>query len=151
MINKIKSYYQRIQLKKLSDLKTMGLIIFAVVVLLITWSGVKTIQSNYDLQNQISTLQKQNQVQQLENENLKLENNYYNTNQYLELSARQELGLGSSGETELIVPQSVALAHLAPLPSVQDNLTKSNTTQSGYQKNFEAWVNFFLHRQSNSN
>src|ERR1039458_8812955 len=104
MINKIKTYYQNIRWENLRDIKTIGLIIFAIVVLLITWSGAKTIQSNYNLQNQISTLQKQNQVQQLENENQQLDNSYYNTNQYLELSARQELGLGEAGETELIVP-----------------------------------------------
>ena len=150
MLNKIKSYYQAINWKSLSDLKTVGLVIFAIIVLLITWSGAKTIQSNYDLQNQIATLQKQNQVQQLENENLQLENNYYNTNQYLELSARQNLGLGASGETELIVPQSVALAHLSPLATVQDTVSKPASNQSTYQKNFESWMNFFLHRSDNS-
>ena len=151
MINKIKTYYQNIRWENLRDIKTIGLIIFAIVVLLITWSGAKTIQSNYNLQNQISTLQKQNQVQQLENENQQLDNSYYNTNQYLELSARQELGLGEAGETELIVPNSVALAHLAPLPNDQSISTKSTINQAGYQKNFEAWMNFFLHRTSNSN
>ena len=150
MFYKIKNYYQSINWESLRNLKTIGLIVFAVVVLLITWSGVKTIQSNYDLQKRISAIQQQNQVQLLENENLQLENDYYNTNQYLELSARQELGLGASGETELIVPQSVALAHLSPASVSQTAGAKMNFNQPEYQKNFESWMNFFLHRSNNS-
>jgi cell division protein FtsL len=151
MLNKIKTYYQSFNWKSIKDLRTLGLIVFAVVVLLITWSGVKTIQSNYDLQNQIAALQKQNQVQQLENENLQLENNYYSTNQYLELSARQDLGLGKTGETELIVPEAVAIAHLAPVAVSQYSSVKTNLNQSSYQKNFESWMNFFLHRSITTN
>src|ERR1700722_10921071 len=104
MLAKIKKYYYKIPWQSLRDLRTVGLLVFVVIVLLITWSGIKTIQSNYGFDKQVATMRQQNQVQQLENNNLRLQNEYYTSNQYLELSARQELGLGLPGETELIVP-----------------------------------------------
>jgi cell division protein FtsL len=131
---------------QLNDVRAVGLLIFLVVVLLISWSGAKVIQTNYTLQKQISELQQENQVQKLENNNLQLQNEYFNTNQYLELSARQNFGLGKPGETEVIVPTSIALKHAPPLQT--ETKTASPTSkQPFYQSNFEAWINFFLHRQ----
>ena len=148
MVNKIKSYYQSIKWHFQWDLRTLGQLIFLVIVLLISWSGVKAIQSNYVLQKQVSILQQQNQVQQLENSNLQLQNNYYNTNQYLELSARQELGLGSSGETELIVPQNVALATLSNISTPQGSSTNNASKLPWYERNAKSWFDFFLHKNT---
>jgi cell division protein FtsB len=133
-------------LEQFRDVRAVGLAIFGIIVLLISWSGVKAIQTNYELQKQISKLQQENQVQQLKNNNLSLQNQYFNTDQYLELSARQNFGLGRPGETELIVPKSVALAHTIDLGS-NNKVTKASAKQPFYQRNFEAWINFFLHRQ----
>ena len=74
MFNKINSYYQRIPWRSLRDPKNVGLIIFLVIVLLISWSGVKALQTNYSLQKQISLLKQQNDVQQLQNINQQLQN-----------------------------------------------------------------------------
>jgi cell division protein FtsB len=150
MLVKIKTYYKRIHWQSLRDVRTIGLLVLLVIVLLVTWSGVKTIDSNYGLEQQVATLQQQNQIQQLENGNLQLQNDYYNSNQYLELSARQNLGLGNPGETELIVPQNVALAHLAPIATSNSQSTKPNARQPWYERNFEAWIDFYFHRQSSS-
>jgi len=152
MEDKIKHYLKQIEwfVRQLRDVKFAGLILFVVVVLLISWSGVKAIQSNYTLQKQIAALQQQTEVQKLQNNNLKLQNEYYNSNQYLELSARQNFGLAAPGETELIVPKDVALAHTVSLPSKSAPADKPSDKQPTYQKNFEAWVDFFLHRQNTS-
>ena len=129
----------------LRDVRNVGLLVFTVIVLLISWSGVKSIQTNYGLQKQISKLQQENDVQKLQNQNLQLQNKYYGTDQYLELSARQNLGLGMAGETELLVPKSVALAHTVKQPNAET--AKSEVPkQPFWQRNFQAWVNFFLDR-----
>jgi len=135
---------------RLRDIKFAGLVLFVVIVLLISWSGVKSIQSNYELQKQISALKQQNQVQQLANNNLQLENQYYNTDTYLELSARQNFGLGLPGEKEIIIPKDVALGYTVPLPKPAKTDTPTSKQPAG-QRNFEAWVNFFLHRQNSGN
>jgi cell division protein FtsB len=134
----------------LRDVRNVGLLVFTVIVLLISWSGVKSIQTNYGLQKQIAELQQENQVQSLENADLALQNQYLNTNQYLEVTARENLGLGASGETELLIPQSVALAHTVKQPSIS-TVSSTLPKQPFWQRNFEAWIDFFLHRNSTSN
>ncbi len=133
---------------RLRDVRFAGQVLFVIVVLLVSWSGVKAINTNYSLQKQISTLQQQNAIQALENNNLKLQNQYYNSNQYLELSARQNFGLAAPGETELVVPQNVALSYTAPEPKTP--VAKPVSQPPFYERNLKAWVNFFLHRQSNA-
>ncbi|HXR49796.1 MAG TPA: septum formation initiator family protein [Verrucomicrobiae bacterium] len=148
MQTKIEPYQQKAVdfLRRLSDVRFAGQVLFVVIVLLISWSGVKTIQTNYGLQKQISALRQQNDVQHLQNNNLALQNEYLNSNQYLELSARQNFGLAQPGEKEIIVPQNVALAYTVNVP---DNTSdKTTAVQPAYQRNLQSWVNFFFHRQS---
>jgi cell division protein FtsB len=147
MINTTKTYYSKNIRPFLKDIRFIGLIAFLVIVLLVTWSGIKSVQTNYNLQKQISNLAQENQVQKLKNSNLNLENSYFNTNQYLELSARQNFGLAEPGETEVIIPQSVALSRLIPLKSQTNSSSQANSVYPYWQSNFQAWINFFLHRK----
>src|SRR5437762_2195127 len=103
--NKLEPYVGRVRAYVLSlrDIRNVGLLMFTVIVLLISWSGVKSIQTNYGLQKQIAQLTQENQLSSLQNNNLALHNQYYNTPQYLEIAARQNLGLSAPGETELLV------------------------------------------------
>jgi hypothetical protein len=145
--------YQKRLLKfaaRFHDVKFAGQMLFMVIVLLISYSGVKSIQTNYELQKQISNLQQSVALQKLSNTNLQLENQYYNTDTYLELSARYHDGLGAPGEKEILVPQNVALGYTVALPKVAQQADKPSDKQPKSQQNFEAWVNFFLHRQNTS-
>jgi cell division protein FtsB len=148
MIEKAKSLYKAYfpYIYELQDIRVAGFVVFGIIVLLISWSGVKAIDTNYKLQKQISELQQQNQVFSLDNSNTQLQNQYYQSNQYLELSARQNLGLAMKGETEVIVPKSVALDYTADLPKSSAKTAAAHTKQPAYQRNFQAWVSFFLHR-----
>jgi len=131
----------------LRDIRNVGVLVFIVIVLLISWSGVKSIQTNYGLQKQIVKLGQENQVAQLENTNQALQNQYYGTPQYLEIAARQNLGLAAPGETELIISKETALAHTIKMPG--GGLVPSEVPkQPFWQRNFEAWMNFFLHRDA---
>ena len=133
---------------RLRDVKFAGLMLFLVIVLLISYSGVKSIQTNYELQKQISSLNQQNNVQKLTNTNLQLENQYFNTDTYLDLEARQNFGLAAPGEKEILVPKDTALGYTVDLPKIQKQVDTPTDKQPSYQRNFEAWVNFFLHRQN---
>lgn len=131
------------------DVRAAGLLLFLVVVLLISWSGVKVIDTNYRLQKDISRLDQQNQVQQLTNKNIKLQNEYFQTDQYLEIAARQNFGLAAPGETLLNVPKHVALANTVDLSNTEKEiLEQTNKKQPAYQRNFQAWMNFLLHRDA---
>lgn len=131
----------------LRDPRNIGLLVFGVLVILVTWSGVKAIQANYTLQRQIYELQKTNDVKRLENANIELTNEYYKTSQYLEVTARQNLGLAAAGETVLLVPKEVAMAHTISMP--KDETEKTSTESLPFwQRNFRAWMDFFLNRTS---
>ena len=147
MFDVLKKYAKQYMpyLRDIQDIRILGIVLFMIVVLLVSWSSIKTIDSNYRLQKQISALDQQNGIQRLSNANLELQNDYYKTDQYLELSARQNFGLARPGEVELIVPKEVALAHSVPAEEVQPS--KAAGAQPFWQHNMQAWVDFFLHRQ----
>jgi cell division protein FtsB len=132
-------------LGRLNDTRFVGQVIFVVIVLLISWSGIKSIQTNYGLQKQITALNQQNSLAKLANDNIALQNQYYNSNQYLELSARQNFGLAAPGEQEIVIPKAVALSYTVNLPS--DNALATAKPPVA-QRNFQSWVDFFLHRQA---
>lgn len=131
---------------QLRDVRVAGLLLFLVVVLMISWSGIKAIETNYQLQREIAHLKQQNDLQDLINENQQLENGYFETPQYLELAAREGFGLAAPGESVVIVPKSVALAHTVDIQSNRTIEQKAEDKRPTYQKNFEAWMDFFFHR-----
>ena len=131
-------------LHRLRDVRFAGQVLFVIIVLLVSWSGVKVIKLNYDLQKQIATAKQENEVQKLENSNLALQNEYYNSKQYLDLQARLNFGLANSGEKEMIVPKSVALSYVSNV-NVSSN-EPSKIIIPSLQNNIQSWINFFLHR-----
>lgn len=148
MLNEIQNALSSKTAKQLLDIRNIGLYIFGLVVLAIAWSGAKTVQNNYDLQKKIATLQQQNAVLSLQNQDTALQNQYYKTQEYLELSARQNLGLAAPGESVLLVPQSTALKYIDPSigqPSTQPAVIDN---RKSYVKNLEAWRDFLLGRKS---
>lgn len=150
VLMKIKNSWLPQRLGAIADTRNIGLLIFAVITLAISWSGVKTIQRNYELQKQISVLQQQNTVLRLTNENTDLQNQYLQTDQYLELAARQNFGLAAPGETVLLVPRSTAMKYVDPAVVKTSSLDQigSEAKQSKYSKNFQDWGNFLLGRPS---
>jgi len=151
VFEKIKKYQKHPYIQQFRDVRAIGLAVFGVIALMVTWSGIKAVQTNYGLQKQISGLQQQNAVTELLNNNQKLQNQYLNTNEFLELSARREFGLAAPGEKVLLVPQNVALAHAKDLSvdeTTNQNLASANKPM--YQQNFEHWMDFFFHRTTSN-
>jgi len=133
------------QALKLRDVRTVGTLVFVVLVLLISWSGVKAIQTNFKLQQEVVRLQQENEVKKLQNENQKLQNQYYTTAQYREVTARENFGLAAPGETVLLVPKDVAMAHTVPMPKDSEAATSAKK-RPFWQENFQSWMDFLLHR-----
>ncbi len=152
MFDKIKTYYNHALVQQFKDVRFVGFVVFGILVLLVSWSGVSVIEANYDLQKQVSKLEQENQVVALENNNLKLQNQYYNSDQYLELTARRQFGKGQPGEKLLLVPKSVALKYVADIPEAAKEAAATPVLEKPLlQRNIESWVDFFLHRGSLDN
>jgi cell division protein FtsB len=151
MFGKIKIADIKKVIRQLNDPRTLGLVAFGIIALLVTWSGAKAVQTNYDLQKKIARLEQQNQVQELENKNLDLKTQYLQTDEFLDLAARRQFGLAAPGETVVLVPKNVALAHTVDLSPAKKPTPTPSPPTPGYQKNLESWLDFFLHRQSGTN
>jgi cell division protein FtsB len=149
MLRNIKTFDYRSLLMQLRDVRLLGLLVFVSLVLLVSWSGIKVIQTNYELEKRISQLRQEVEVLELENANQKLRNQYYESDAFLELAARRQFGRAAPGETLIIIPKQVALRHTVDLPDKRPaDEAKPAEGKAKYQQNFEAWINFFLQRQN---
>jgi len=145
MFKKIKKLQKTSYVEVLTDVRTLGLLAFTVIALLVTWSGVRVVQTNYDLQKKISTMQQENDVSKLENSNLALQNEFLLTDQYLELAARKQFSKGLPGEKLLIVPESVAIQN--SVDQVVESIKEIKSVEEEgpwYERNFNAWIEFFF-------
>jgi cell division protein FtsB len=122
----------------------LSLLAFGVVALLVTWSGVKVVQTNYELDKKISVSKQKNEVARLENENLKLKNAYYQSPQFLDLAARRQFGKALPGERLYMVPESVALSKTIDVPADQRLVVKTEKVKPKAQQNFQAWIEFLF-------
>jgi cell division protein FtsB len=146
MFQKIKNAYMNPYVQSLRDTRVIGLLAFGVIVLLVSWSMIQIIETNYELQQQIARLDQQNKVLELENNNQKLRNQYYDTDEYLELQARRQFGKAAPGEKLIMVSKNVALANTTDLPSDEEAHKATTPHKPAYQENFEAWMDFFFHQ-----
>jgi cell division protein FtsB len=147
---KIKDKLNSKQARRIFDVRNIVLYIFGMIVLAIAWSGAKTVQNNYELQKQAAQLKQQNQVVALLNSNTYLQNQFYKTNEYLELSARQNLGLAAPGEQVLVVPKAVAMKYVDPSLETEEKAVQSEVpdTRPKYARNLESWRDFILGRST---
>lgn len=157
----IKSYTNRIytyltqlyESTQWRDTRLWTFVVFGIVVVVASWSGIRVIETNYELQKKIARLQQQNDVIRLQNENQKLKNQYLETDTYLELSARQQFSKAAPGEKLIIVPKNVALAHAKEIPAQVAGESTAGTTKnasSRFAKNLRAWRDFiFSHKLDN--
>lgn len=113
------------------------------VALLVTgswvWGTVGAIQQNFLLQQEVDSLDQRISFQELENQTLQFENQYYNSREYLELSARAHLNKANPGEKLIILPPN----------TVSDTSTTETpvVTPISQRSNFQQWVYFLFGRK----
>lgn len=150
MIDNIKHYLSELVSDQWRDTRLWTFIVFGVVVLLASWSGVRVIETNYELQKKIARLEQQNEVIALQNRNQTLKNQYLESDTYLELAARKQFGKGAPGETLILVPESVSLARTKDIPTKDGKTGQSEQETKNepfYARNLKAWRDFiFAHK-----
>ncbi|HEX5797789.1 MAG TPA: hypothetical protein VFX79_00390 [Candidatus Saccharimonadales bacterium] len=140
-------------LKLLSDVRVIGLLAFFAVILMVAFSSVRVLQTNFELQKKENELQQVNEIKKLENENLRLKNVYFESDEYLELTARRQFNKALPGEELYVIPESVAQAKIKDTPPIEtsgDKLEQKKESKPKYQQNIEAWRNFLLHRSTSN-
>jgi hypothetical protein len=86
-------------------MNNMVLVIAGVIAISWAWASVQAVQRNYQLQSEIDAKQRQEQL----TANLKFEQHYYKSTEYLTLEAKRRLGLAEPGEKLLILPANSAM------------------------------------------
>ncbi|HUC96092.1 MAG TPA: hypothetical protein VMR16_00290 [Candidatus Saccharimonadales bacterium] len=103
------------------------------------WGSLGMMQRNYTLQKELNDKSRQLIVAQLDTDNAKLEQRYYQTDEYKELAVRQQLGLGTPGESVLILPPNSAAVIAA-----DSTVATNSTIKTAPISNFGQWVNFLF-------
>ena len=114
-----------------------GVLLIALLLMISwVWGTVDAIQKNFELQRQVDTLSQQIGYQELENETLGFENQYYQSNEYLRLSAREHLSKAEPGEKLLTLPPNTV--HDSPVAAAPV------TTPITKRSNFQQWLYFLF-------
>lgn len=126
--------------RKLRSYATLNNGVLVVAILIAStwvWSTIEAIQHNFTLQQQVDALAQQIALEELQNKTLQLQKTYYNSDQYLELSARERLGVASPGEKLLVLPPNTVK------PLAQTTATASDTPITT-RSNFAQWMYFLF-------
>lgn len=102
-----------------------------------SWGTVSTLQKNFELQQQVDTLDQEVALADLQNQNLKFQQNYLRSNEFLEISAREKLGKVAPGEKLIILPDSSGLIDKVAV-------TKKTPVSDVRPSNFSQWMQFFF-------
>ncbi len=111
------------------------LVLMVVIAAVAVWMAmvIQVLNNNYKLQRQVDNAKLDSQMLELENQNLRLEQLYYRTDEYMELSARSLLGKALPGE------------HLVVLPRVSHaSKTKRSGSAVVTKSNFDQWLDFLF-------
>lgn len=140
-LNKIKN----VDLKVVFSTKNLGLYLFLVVAIAVAWSTARIIQKNYVLEQQIVELQQQTLIQEQENKNQALKNQYYQTDAYLDLAARKYFSKSTPGEKLYIVPKEIALQYVKvqPQPEKESKLVEQ---KNRIIRNWQNWLDFLTNQ-----
>ncbi len=114
---------------------TVALVVAASLV----WGAISTMETNFAAQKSVDDLKRQEQLTQLEVDTLKFQQNYYKSDEYKDLSARQTLGLASPGEKVLLLPPNSAAVKQADSAAAKGATTTKPTAS---ESNFDQWMTF---------
>lgn len=126
--------------RKIQELASLNNAVLVVALLIggsWAWSTVEAIQRNFKLQQQVDALTQHIAVAELENKSQSLQNKYYQSPEYLELSARERLGKAAPGEHVIILPPN----KVGTAPENDIQLTETPITS---RSNFAQWMYFLF-------
>lgn len=144
-ILKIKTAINRAIYKIKHEFITLDNVVIIVALIIsagFVWGSLNMMQRNYKLQKNLSDRSRELVLAQLDTENAQLEQKYYQTNEYKELAVRDYLGLVTSGESVLILPDNSD--EVESLASEEESASNTSSTSYDEGSNFSQWLNFLL-------
>jgi cell division protein FtsB len=122
---------------------TMSNVVIAVALVIAAswaWGSVSTMQRNFALQKEVDAKRRELELTDLEVLTLKYQQNYYKSDEYKDLAAREHLGLASPGEKALMLPKnSPGVIKQSKTEGDKAAVAAEGTAPS----NLQQWLNFF--------
>ena len=120
--------------KRWLSIQNVGVLVAAAITLSWIWGAAMTLQKNYTYQRQVDLNKQQIEIMKLQNENATYQQEYYKSDEYLELSAREQLGLARPGEKLVVLPSSANVKDTTPV-------AKYSVSE---ESNFSKWMQLFF-------
>jgi cell division protein FtsB len=124
--------------RHLLNLNNAAVVLALLIALGWLWGTVGSLQKNFILQQQVDAYDQEIELLQLENQLLDFQSKYYESDEYIELSARERLNKAAPGEHLVILP---------PQPKVAEE-PRRTVGAAPSSSNFEQWVRFFFGRKT---
>ena len=93
------------KLKRYLTISNAVTVVVIIAVLVLVFMTVKTLEQNYQSEIYIKQSELENSIQGIENENMKLRQDYYKSSEYLELAARMA-NKSLPGESLVVLPET---------------------------------------------
>lgn len=139
-MNKIKTWFRKLTYRFRHDFFTVeNVVLIGAIVLCFVWTfqSITAMSRNWELSERLAAERKELKLIELEIEAAELENEYYKSEEYQELSARKYLDKKLEGENMLVMPEN---SQLAKNKYLVDEATAVNIEYS----NLDKWVKFLL-------
>lgn len=146
----IRTRFQRFRYRLKFDYLTFNNVVSVLAVVLgvvWTWGAIASVTRNWELAQQLANNKRQVEVLKLETENLQLENEFYKTPEFQELSARRLQNKKLPGETMIYLPDNSEVAK-----NKHQNASANTTiaTHNNYN-NFDQWMMFLFGNNQQQN
>lgn len=125
-------------LTKIFNNKTLSFAVFLVLAASLTWNTVKVIQRNFELQQQVNNLTGEVELLKVKNQNKKYQIEYFKSNVFLELAAREKFKKAAAGEKVVNLPKDT---------TVESADTADVVIEEDKSSNFDKWIAFLFHRE----
>lgn len=141
-MQKIKLKFKRLIYKLKHDILILDNLVIIVAVILCfgwTWGSVSSMSRNWELASEIAEAERNLALLQLEVETMEMENEYYASDEYLELEARRLQNKVAEGETLVYLPANSETAK-----HKHDENEEETTIAEAAASNFEQWLQFLF-------
>ena len=117
------------------------LLLLSIPFLLLVWliGSISSLTRNWSLQQEIAEKETEKSYLELQVENYELENQYYASEEYQELSARKLQNKKLAGETLVYLPKNSERAR-----SKHKEITAEENVIKNERSNFDQWMNFLF-------
>lgn len=139
---KIKNSLRRLNYKTRHDLLTVENVVLALAIVLCfvwTYQSIVAMNRNWELSEKLTTERKKLELLTIEVETAELANEYYKTDEYQELMARQLLDKKLPGENMVVMPENSEAAK-----NKYAEKTETQTATEQEYSNFEKWMMYLF-------